>query len=99
MTSDTEPVANSSVLLSGYEELRDEALRRAGGPGRGSGLALFIRRGMAAWLAAYAPLARSIESHNRLPVAQDRVPPNLRTEVTMVLAEMALAAAGGVATC
>lgn len=100
-TSDASPVTDSSALVSSYEELRGEALRRPGGPGRGSGLALFIRRGMAAWLTACAPVARSLEALSRVPVAQDRVPPDLRTEVAMVLAEMALSAAhypGGV-TC
>lgn len=93
MTIATAPAADTRALLSGYEDLRDEALRRAGGPSRGSGLTLFIRRGMAAWLAAYAPLARSLDPHRRIPVAQDRLPQDLRTDVAMILAEMALAAA------
>ena len=101
MTCDTQPAGDSDALLSSYEELRSEALRRAGCSARGSGLALFIRRGMAAWLTACASLARPLEASRRKPTEVDRVPPDLRTEVAMVLAEMALTAAlaQGASTC
>lgn len=99
MTANTQPPGDSGALLSGYEEIRSEALRRAGC--RGSGLALFVRRGMAAWLTACAPLARPLEAPRRKLTEEDRVPPDLRTEVAMVLAEMALTAAHaqGASTC
>ena len=101
MTADTQPPGDSSALLSGYEVIRSEALRRAGCSGRGSGLALFIRRGMAAWLTTCAPLARPLEAPHRKSTEEDRVPPDLRTEVALVLAEMALTAAyaQGASTC
>jgi len=101
VTGDAQPTGDSGALLSSYEEIRSEALRRAGSSSRGSGLALFVRRGMAAWLAACVPLTRAPEASHRKPPAEDRVPLDLRTEVAMVLAEMALTAANaqGAATC
>jgi hypothetical protein len=78
------------ALLSGYEEIRSQALR-SGSSGRGHGLALFVRRGMAAWLTACAPLTRPTEAPRGMP-ADSRVPPDLRNEVATVLAEMALTA-------
>jgi hypothetical protein len=100
MIGDTQLTGDSGVMLSGYEEIRSQALR-AGCSGRGCGLALFVRRGMAAWLTACAPLAHTIEAPHRKPAEMDRVPPDLRTEVAMVLAEMALTAAHtqGASTC
>jgi hypothetical protein len=101
VTADTQPAGDPGALLSGYEEIRSEALRRAGCSGRGSGLALFVRRGMAAWLTACVPLVRPREASHWKPTEDDRVPPDLRTEVAMVLAEMALTAvhAQGVSAC
>jgi len=96
---DAKPAQDAGALLSDYEKLRGEALRLVGGPGRGSGLVLFIRRGMAAWLTACASVTPALEA--RKPIADDRVPPELCTEVAIVLAEMALMAAHtqGAATC
>lgn len=101
MTAEAQPTGDSDALLSGYEEIRSEALRRAGCSGRGSGLAIFVRRGMAAWLTMCAPLARPLEAPHRKPTEEDRVPSDLRSEVAMVLAEMALTAAHaqGASTC
>jgi hypothetical protein len=95
------PIGDSGVLLSGYEEIRGQALRRGGCSAHGTGLALFLRRGMAAWLTACAPLARPIDVAHRRPTQEDRLPPDLRTEVALVLAEMALTAvqAQGAPTC
>lgn len=100
MTADTQPTGDSAALLSSYEEIRGEALRSAGTSRHGSGFVLFVRRGMSAWLAACAPLARPLEAHHK-PTDEDRVPADLRTEVAMLLAEMALTAAHaqGVSTC
>ncbi len=93
MSADTPPTTvDSGVVLSGYEEIRSEALRRSGSCGRGGGLALFVRRGMAAWLAACAP-ALPAEGPRLKPIDVDHVPPDLRAEVAMILAEMAMTAA------
>lgn len=73
--------------MSEYEELRHMGLG-ASGARPGAGFALFIRRGMAAWMdTASASVARP------LPTTRDDrvVPSSLRGEVAMVLASMALA--------
>lgn len=90
-TSGAQLVLNVDALLSGYEEIRSEVMRFSGCSRRGSGLALFVGRGMAAWLTACTPVACTLDVHK--PIAADRVPLDLRTEVAMVLAEMALTAA------
>jgi hypothetical protein len=93
VTGDAHATGDPVALLSGYEDLRSVALLRAGRSGRGSGLALFLQRGMAAWITACAPLTHPLEASHRKPTEEDRVPADLRTEVAMVLAEMALTAA------
>lgn len=79
------------ALTAGYEELRGAALGQAGGAGRGIGLALFIRSGMAAWLATCAALLIPREPPARRVAAEPPpVAPDVRVEVAMLLAEMAL---------
>jgi hypothetical protein len=79
------------ALAAGYEELRRAALERAGGSGRGIGLAVFIRSGMAAWMETCAALLGPRDRAARGPTAEPpRVPPDVRVEVAMLLAEMAL---------
>lgn len=93
VAGDVGPAQDSGALLSGYEDLRGEALVEAGGSRRGIGLALFIRRGMAAWIAACAPVARPAQPTPRKPTEEGRLPQDLRAEVAMILAEMAFTAA------
>jgi hypothetical protein len=82
------------ALIAGYEELRRTVLGRAGGSGRGVGFALFVRGGMAGWMATCAVLPRPPNA----PVAQRSVaekplvPQDFRVEVATLLAEMALSA-------
>jgi hypothetical protein len=80
------------ALSSSYEELRQIALAGAGVHGRGTGLALLIRNGVARWMQtciavlarpAASPLPRQLEG-------QAHVPADVRAEVAMVLAQMAL---------
>jgi hypothetical protein len=82
------------ALSSSYEDLRRVALTGAHGQGRGVGFALFIRSGMARWMdtcielfarPATAPPKRHVEEQRRLD-------PDVRIEVAMVLAQMALSA-------
>lgn len=97
MTARPERAGASATLVTSYEELRRFALDRRAGPARGVGLALFLKSGMAAWLAVCAPLAAPPERSSRSPraapppVSAD-LPAELRIEVAMVLTEMALAA-------
>ena len=90
-----------AALAAGYEELRHAALGGAAGAGRGIGLALFLRSGMAAWMETCAALVRP---HGEVPAraaAPPVVPLDLRLEVATLLAEMALAvhAHGGIPAC
>jgi hypothetical protein len=79
------------ALTAGYEELRGAALGQAGGAGRGIGLALFVRSGMAAWMETCAALLIPRAPTVRRPVADPPgVPPDVRGEVALLLAEMAL---------
>ena len=80
--------------LSGlYEQLRQEALRTSAGHYRRSqGLALFIGKGMAAWIKAWTNCPSS-----PLPVRrgenrrwQRSLPVDLPTEVAILLTNMAL---------
>jgi hypothetical protein len=81
------------VLVSSYEDLRSVALGRSGGSNRGVGLALFMRSGMAAWMEEIgAGLARIPEPRPRRQPDQTRLPADLRVDVAMVLAAMALSA-------
>jgi hypothetical protein len=63
----------------------------ASGARAGTGFALFLRRGMAAWMEGCATAA--FASATRHPPTRDErvVPSDLRGEVAMVLASMALA--------
>ncbi len=79
-----------------YEALRSEALAPTPGGSRGHGLALFVTRGMTAWLTALAALA----PRRVFPVTADAprerqgmIVPTVRTELTTVLAGMVLACA------
>jgi hypothetical protein len=84
---------SARVLADRYEELRNLAL--AGGEGRGGlGLALFLGRGMAAWIDAWERCPRSpspVPRPTTAPVGPTTVlAPGLQTEVALVLAGMAM---------
>lgn len=89
VANDARSPRDSGALLSGYEDLRSEALRPTAGSRRGIGFVLLVRRGMGAWISACIPLARPAEPAPRKPAAELRVPPDLRAEVATILAEMA----------
>jgi hypothetical protein len=90
------------ALAAGYEELRRAALG-AGAPdsGRGIGLALFLRSGMAAWMETCAALVPPRGAATARAATPPLVPLDLRLEVATLLAEMALAvhAHGGRPSC
>jgi hypothetical protein len=90
------------ALAAGYEELRGAALGAgAPGSGRGIGLALFLRSGMAAWMESCAALVPPPGAASALAATPPLVPLDLRLEVATLLAEMALAvhAHGGRPSC
>ena len=96
-------VAICKALSSSYEELRQIALASDSMHGRGTGLALLIRSGMARWMdTCIAVLARPTASPppTRQIDDQSHLPADIRVEVAMVLAQMALSAQNqGAMTC
>lgn len=70
-----------------YEGLRREALE--GSSRRGHGLALFVARGMVAWLEALTALGSRPPGPNTSPESVDLVPV-LRPDLTTLLANMVL---------
>ena len=86
-------------LIAQYEALRHEATDTAsGGVRRGQGLALFVVRGMHAWLEALTALAPPVRTAptSRLATPPDTcggLRPAQRAELTVVLAGMVLACA------
>jgi hypothetical protein len=97
--------ADPRHLLEHYEALRREALEGTWTGERGHGLALFLARGMSAWLDALRSLTPSHAERWPVPAEEppgNRAPapaPSVRMELTMVLAGMVLAVsreAGGV---
>jgi len=76
-------------LTARYEQLRGDALERAGLPAHGFGLALFLQQGMTAWMRAWlewtnepqTPSASSVLLVAPLPSA-------VRAQLTLILASM-----------
>jgi hypothetical protein len=86
-------VADAAYVLDQYEALRREALEVAPFAPRGHGLALFIARGLPAWLTALTALVPSPPPRpvNAQPAASaSRLFPAARVELTTVLAGMVL---------
>jgi hypothetical protein len=74
-----------------YEHLRREALQV--GSRRGHGLALFLSRGMMAWLEALTALRPRPASEDPSPESVD-LPSVLRPDLTTLLANMVLSCMG-----
>jgi len=81
-------------FVARYEELRCQALGEGGG---GKGFVLFMRNGMTTWMRALVETA--LPRGGARPLAEwgggPAVPVDLHSEVTQVLAGMALCAAAG----
>lgn len=77
------------ALTAHYEQLRRDALDRAGPPARGFGLALLLRQGMTAWMRAWSEWTSEIPSPLacRVPVAAP-LPSAVRSQLTLILASM-----------
>jgi hypothetical protein len=89
------------ALASSYEDLRRLAVA-GGSHGVGTGLALFLRSGMARWMEVCIELLDrpAVPPPPRPAGEQHRVSPAIGVEVAMVLAQMALSAhAQGEMTC
>lgn len=89
-------VADPAYVVDQYEALRREALEVAPFAPRGHGLALFIARGLPAWLAALTALAPSppVRPREEGPAeSAARLPLTTRGELATVLAGMVLVCA------
>jgi len=86
---------DATFLCEQYEILRKEALELDQTGRRGHGLALFLSRGMIAWmlaLRALVPMTVSEEGAVRCP----DLPSGVRSDLTLVLADMVLSCSQGV---
>ena len=86
-----------AYVLDQYEALRREALAADPFGPRGHGLALFLSRGMPAWVVALSQLTprhapeRAAEAEELLLTQAPEIAPGVRSELTLVLAAMVLA--------
>jgi hypothetical protein len=83
------PTGAASTLADAYERLRHDALMAPTRGGSLRGLALLMRRGMAAWMQACATAAATVA----VPLASSNgahMPPSVQREVIDVLAAMSL---------
>lgn len=74
--------------ITRYEDLRQDVLDEAGGGG--AGLALFISRGMVAWMRAWASYVPARQGPPLQPVPRAPVSNDLRAQVTQLLVAMVL---------
>ena len=75
-------------LIARYEELRRQALGRFGA--QAQGLALFVRRGMCAWMQAWSQCVAPPPLPPQLPQTQEICPVQLHADVAMLLASVVL---------
>jgi len=81
--------AGPADLEEGYEALRAQAVGEI--PGHTPrGMALFLSRGMVAWMCASPPLPRQAAVGPTRSLGVDRAPAGVSRELVRVLAEMAL---------
>jgi len=78
-------------LAAHYEQLRRDAIGRPTGSGEGLGLALFLQRGMTAWMQAWSECAGHGEPATRSQSgAKETIPVDMRSQITTLLASMIL---------
>lgn len=86
----------STYIVDQYEALRREAMEADSGRGVGHGLALFLYRGMSAWISALSVLVRrpmpgASPQDDRLRRFKVDLLPATRCDLTAVMADMVLA--------
>ena len=78
-------------LVAHYEQLRRDAMAPCPTSGEGLGLALFLRRGMTAWMQAWSECAPHGEPSPRSqPGIDETIPVDMRPQITTLLASMIL---------
>jgi hypothetical protein len=83
--------------VTAYEDLRRAALEEPDRARRAPGLALLLRAGIAGWMQACRSVAGPVLSVQPSGATMRALPGAVRAEVTVLLAEMALAAAAEMA--
>lgn len=87
-----DPAATRHDLAARYEQLRRDAMGRLTSGDQGLGLALFLRRGMTAWMQAWSECAGNVEPATRSqPVVHETIPVDMRSQIATLLAGMILA--------
>jgi hypothetical protein len=81
-------VPRNDGLIARYEDLRRQALGRFGA--QAQGLALFMRRGMSAWMQAWSQCVAPPPSPAQPPPTQEICPVQLHADVATLLASMVL---------
>jgi hypothetical protein len=78
-------------LAAHYEQLRRDAMNRSTSGGQGLGLALFLRRGMTAWMQAWSECASKVEPETRsVSGGHESILVDMRSQLTSLLAGMIL---------
>ena len=78
-------------LATHYEQLRRDAMGRSAHHSEGLGLALFLRRGMTAWMQAWSECTGAVEPITRAQAgATEAIPVDMRSQITTLLASMIL---------
>ena len=78
-------------LVAEYEQLRRDAMATVAHRGEGLGWALFVRRGMTAWMQAWSECApRSEPSPSCDPDINEPIPSDVRPQIATLLASMIL---------
>ena len=81
--------ARREDLVAYYEQLRRDAMDRSGR--QVLGLALFLRRGMTAWMQAWSECAGNVEPEMcSLPDSNEAMPADMRSQLTSLLTGMIL---------
>ena len=84
------PVSHDGGLVERYEELRRQFLEHCGA--QAQGLALFMRRGMGAWMQAWSQCAAPSSRLPPAPSGQQTCPVQLHAQVAALLVDMVLLA-------
>jgi hypothetical protein len=88
--SDDQPVARPD-LVAHYEQLRRDATEMSSRGRKGLGMALFLRRGMAAWMQAWSQCINCIAPQTECQSATTApVPVDVRAQVAALLAGIIL---------
>ncbi len=86
-------VLDPSYILDQYEALRREAIEAESARTIGHGLAVFLYRGMSAWISALKALGKppmAVSAQNKETLPQVDLPPAVRCDLTTVLANMVM---------